>query len=264
MPTPKQLEEGTRLVLAAGAAAAKAYADHGAPGAVLAAGLATAPAILAKIVPAIVGRKERQAQQFWSMVIWEDGSEAGAQAQIASRIDEPALQEVIISGFKTVYEAISPVVLPAIALLTRDYLRQGAKRDHFFRSVGEVLVDIGEDEYDDLRALVGWLATFDGPKFVIIHLEGATNSPADPTAVPWEHLRQWEPALRGEPVLSTGQDFPIRAMRRVFQLLKKAWLANDGPAGGLDSLSGPNILGGDVEDMRRFAAILPPKPPPET
>jgi hypothetical protein len=87
----------------------------------------------------------------------ENGTDTGAAAQITAKIEMPEVQEVIAASFKAILDSVSPAAIPAIAMLTREYTRQGKSRDEFFHGAIEMLMELGAHEIDVLRMFCEWV-----------------------------------------------------------------------------------------------------------
>jgi hypothetical protein len=237
------------------AAAGAAYGTASLPAAIAAgpaAALAFLPFVAGKVVVGYQKRKVREAEKWWELVVMENSSDYGAAAQIGAKADDPISQDVIVASFKLILDNISPEAIPAIAMLTREYLREGKVRDDFFRGTGEVLTDLSAEEFSDLRALVAWVASSSRRADVeILHLGVGSGSPEGQ----YEHL-EIRPEREGRPPILTPLGFPMRFVPRLFRLLKKSALATEAASGYLGAISGPHVLAVGRTTMDRLQTIL--------
>jgi len=137
-------------IVSAGLAAVGAASAGPVPAALAAAGDA-GPAIVELFVSGWRGRRRREVSEWWDAVVMDNGSEQGAAAQIAARVEDPVAQEVIVGALRALLDRVAPVVVPALGMLTREYLREGKEPDAFFRGMARVLGDLTAAEYEVLR-----------------------------------------------------------------------------------------------------------------
>lgn len=215
--------------------------------------IAFAPYVVGQVIPMFLKRKEREVREWWDVVVMENAADRGARIEIERRAGEPAVQEVLVSGFKLILDAISPRVIPAVGLLTRRYARAGAARDWFFVGMATVLTEVGEAEYEDLRVLCRWCAEAGpaGARWATVHHNADSRGVDLPE---YEHLA-FEVGLLQDP-LTTPPGFSLTHVRRLFSLLKRSGLANEAPAGGAGASSGPGVINFEVQTMRRVAEIV--------
>lgn len=229
--------------------AAATAAERGADAAGMAAAAAISffPYVVGRCIPGILERREREAQEWWDRVVMDNGTGVGAAAEIKARANEPAVQETIFSGFRLVLEKVSPAVIPALGLLTREYARQGRGPDWFFRSVGRVLSDVSSDEYADLRALTALIAQASTGEVVLY--QAPPDADGGPRVAIWHTITP--PRVSG---LAPGQ--LETTARRLFSVLKTSGLATEAPSGNRGQGSGPTVMQCERETFVRLAQFL--------
>jgi len=134
-------------IAAAGAAAA------GPQAAIVAAAAKGAPALIDLYVGRWKDRRRSEVDEWWEEVLMESGSDEGAAAQIKARSDEPAVEEVIVASLRALLDRVTPTVIPALGMLTREYLREAREPDAFFRAMARLLSDCTSGEYEVLRRM---------------------------------------------------------------------------------------------------------------
>lgn len=271
MSDAKRPEELSTALATAAVAAAQAAMEGKAKGEMaLAAGLSLLPAIVGKFIPAVYQRKERDAKEWWDQVVWGTASDCGVAAEIRARADDSAVQDVVVDAFKSVLEANSSDVLPALAMLTREYVRTGRPRDAFFSGVGTMLTYLSSDEYRDLRLLitgVGSRQQASGARRVVLEVgaqdilrsrwirpQQMTTLTESGAWVPQAHQQAWID------VTPEGMDGPTSQLvislptgRKLFQLLKAHGIATEGSS---PDTVGPDYCTIETEVLRRIAKII--------
>jgi hypothetical protein len=238
-------------VVGAGAGAVAAIVGGvvaGPPGVAAGAALAFLPLVVGRFIPGFVQRKEREAQMWWSSIVAEDGSDPGTVDRIRARLEEPEAQDTIVEGFREVLDAIAPEVLPGLATLTREYLRDGKRRDEFFRGVGRLLSDLAADEYESLRSLVRALAQHQGPPLLHVRLTMPPGGSAEVLTFVSQAPGQ------EEQLVYSGWSSPHA--RRLFHLLKLNALGSDNPGGYWGVVSGPHVLRMNPQIVGRLDRLL--------
>ncbi len=252
----RKKDDASEAATSAGIAVGQTLAATGEIGTAALAGLvAFTPYVVGRVIPGFLQRKERETRQWWDRVVNDNGSDTGAAAEIASRSEDPATQEVILAAFKVILEEVSPAVISAVAMLTREYARQGKSRDAFFRGASEVLADVSAEEYADLRALTKWISGAGSGFLTVVHYGGVVSAGGEALPDSREHLAL-HPLREQGPQVTTPPGFPIVNVRRLFQLLKTSGLGTEASSGYWNTVSGPQVLACDAAVMRRLASLL--------
>jgi hypothetical protein len=158
------------LALGGLAAAAAAYVSpnvDAATNAALAAGATMGPPGMLRLVKSIFGRNRERWRNYFKAYTEDDPSvdPADAERLFAEAADNPDLRELVVDAARVIAEALSNAVVPAMARLTRLYASTDTKADGFFRGMRRVLTDVTDQDFCDLRAIVG-AAAADLPELV--------------------------------------------------------------------------------------------------
>ena len=82
---------------------------------------------------------------------------AVAEARMQAESEDPAVQEAVLEAVRGLDEALSDVVMPALARLTRLYTAERKPADYFFRGLRRLLQELNSDAFVEL---VGLLRSF--------------------------------------------------------------------------------------------------------
>lgn len=77
---------------------------------------------------------------------------------------------VFLQTVRAAEGSVDESVYPALAMLMREYVREGRSADGFFRGVSRTLQDLSADEYKGLRAIVLGVVEWPGPTSVVRRL----------------------------------------------------------------------------------------------
>jgi hypothetical protein len=251
-PEPKTAIERVRLAITISTAVGRAIGD---PSTAIASSLFTIiPASLSYAVPQVFDRKKARARAWWDEVVFATAADEGAAAEIKARLDnDPHTQDVIMAGFRDAMEATTVEVLPAIAMLTREYGRTGRAPDRFFRGLSRVLVNLVAEEYEPLRLLTQRIARAPhSDERGIVHLEIKPQNTTPPT------METMEVACYSQTAGFTwfAETFPYAS--RLFEELKANGLATELRGGTWDAPAAPFSMAMSRETAARIAKILPP------
>jgi hypothetical protein len=113
----------------------------------------------------IAGRREQRAAEFVDHFMGSGYPLETAVPLLESELRQaPAeTKEAVIAVLRALDETLSDRVMPALALLARKYARAGLPRDRFFVNALRVLRELGDAEFDALRALVISVAAVPSP-----------------------------------------------------------------------------------------------------
>ncbi|SRR6266852_6282468 len=119
------------------------------------AALALFPPLIAACIPAVFNRRLNRVNEWWAWVCDLDAADHSIAAAIDRRVqEEPEAQDVVVAALREVLEAPGEEAVRPLAMLTREYIRAGAKRDRFFRGVAGMLGEITGAELDELKRLL--------------------------------------------------------------------------------------------------------------
>lgn len=149
------INEAVAAVSGAVVAAGAALATGSSSSAVVAAGVAGfLPQALVSTVGVATGWKAREAAAWWHQVLVSPNDDGVTSEEIAGIIDahqeEPFVRETILRSVRTLQETLDPCVVTALAMLSREYLREKKAPDRFFRASSRVLADLSRSEYEEL------------------------------------------------------------------------------------------------------------------
>lgn len=154
MTTKRERRRGPTASTVAGVGIAAASAAAGGPKAALVAAATEAgPALIDLFVDKWRGRRRSEVEKWWDDVTMENGSDEGAVAQLRARSDDPAVQEVVAASLRALLDRVTPDVIPALGMLTREYLRERKDPDAFFRAMARVLSECTSGEYEVLKRM---------------------------------------------------------------------------------------------------------------
>lgn len=211
------------------------------------------PSAISYVIPRVFERKTRLAAAWWEEVTFANASEEGVAADIKAHLDEPAAQETIMAGFRNVMDSISVEVIPALALLTREYLRTGRTADRFFRALGRLLVDLSAEEYETLRILMGQLATIEEDYVLTVTIHRPDEKARDP---------EWAAGLISISGGLTDKGWAVNRRipllphaSHIFKELKAQGIAHDYSSGSIST--GPLGMLIAREVAARIAPLLP-------
>lgn len=105
----------------------------------------------------------------------QTSADRGAFAEYAGLFDTGELRsdvakEVFLQSVRAAEAAVEEAVYPALAMLMREYVREGKRADGFFRGISRTLQDVSADEYESLRAIVVGVARWPGPTAIVRRL----------------------------------------------------------------------------------------------
>ncbi len=103
-------------------------------------------------------RQERIVQKLLQDAYFQNSSDPGAYSEFKGLFEGGDLKsqnakDVFLLTVRTAEATVDDAVLPALAMLMREYQREGKKADSFFRAVSRLLQDLSADEFASLRAL---------------------------------------------------------------------------------------------------------------
>jgi hypothetical protein len=223
------LQEATNAVAPGGAAALVAVASAATPAAIVASAMVGAlPQSLVSIIGIARRWKEGDAAKWWHQVLYSPLPDGVTPEEIAGRIDarqdEPCVRETILRSIRTLLDCVDSCVVTPLALLAREYLREGQIPDDFFRGVSRVLSDVSAAEFADLQVLCSCMAEQPG--------EWVGIRSGTPDIVPHGARLEWEHPTSGRPALETTI-VDVRHTPRLLRLLVRNDLGVDvGVVGG--------------------------------
>jgi hypothetical protein len=249
----KKAIERVRLAVSGAAALAKGAAATDPVTAVASALLSFIPSALSFAVPQVFERKKARALAWWDEVVFANASDEGAAAEIKARLDnDPNAQDAIMAGLRDAMDATAIEVLPALALLTREYARAGRKPDRFFRGLSRMLVDLVAEEYEPLCLLMQHTAVAphsDERSQVELHI-----NPVDPHAPTMETT---EVACWSKIAGYAWLPVTIPHAARLFEQLKMNGLASDIHVARMDFPTRPFSMVIERAVAARIAQFLP-------
>jgi hypothetical protein len=142
--------------------------------------------------------------------IWniQDVDTEAVRAVINDETSNPAFVAVVLESVRSVENIVDPAVLPAIGIITRDYLKPLRKPDTFSRALSQVLINCDAEGLTDLRDVVetsrNKAGGFHARTFVTVH---APRSMKQDTRV---GVRHREPATIVVTDGTSPQTNPIR------------------------------------------------------
>jgi hypothetical protein len=212
-----KITSGTNLVGAAGRTALAVHAATGKPGlAAAAASFILLPQLISTCIPAVFERRRTRAQKWWAWVTDANAAEEADDEEIERRIQEAEVQDVIFASLREVLDAPAEEAVRPLGLLTREYVRAGAKRDRFFRGVVRMLGESTGAELEQTSRLLAELVRENGDT-VQVEITGR-----QPSRVGIAPLTNGDPP-RGQRTLAG--EFPD--IEDVFQLLKRHGLGSE-------------------------------------
>jgi hypothetical protein len=244
--TREMLNDATSMMLAATAAAAGAAVTGASGGTALAvAAIGAAQPGLAMFVKIAAKWKEREAHQWWYNVLYGNGRDDGATPEkIAGIIDknqeEPFVRETIMRSLRTLYDTPDPCAVLPLALLAREYIREGKAPDYRFRGLCDLLIASSRSEFDLLQQFVAKAAKL--PRTVLGYV-GISLLPAKGYAKPEEHYILF---TNGDGVQATLRDPGVA--RLVRKLVRSELVEEVTPTsaealeGGVDMRIGTDML----------------------
>jgi hypothetical protein len=213
----QKIASGVNLVGAAGRAGLALAAGSGKP--VLAAAAASFilfPPLIAAYVPALFERQLGRVRKWWAWVIETNADDQPVAEDIERRLQEPGVQDVVFATLREVLEAPAEEAVRPLALLTREYVRTGAKRDRFFRGFARMLGEITGPELDQMKRLLAEVVSEGGD---IVQVEIVRKGQARTVGI--ASLTGDEPRLQRH----LAGEFPD--IEDVFQLLKRHALGSE-------------------------------------
>ncbi|NTX07031.1 hypothetical protein [Myxococcus sp. CA040A] len=120
------------------------------------AGAATARWLMNTLFDLRRDRFDRRAEQFVKEFMGSGYPDETAQMELKAMLEGVSLpvKGVILDSMRQLEDVVSDEVIPALALLTREYARAGRPKDRFYASLVRVLRDIEDGEYAPFRRLV--------------------------------------------------------------------------------------------------------------
>jgi hypothetical protein len=245
--------ERVRLAISGAGALAKGAAAADPTTAIASALLTFIPSALSFAVPHVFERKKTRAQAWWDEVVFANASDEGAAAEVKARLNnDPNAQDAIMTGLRDAMDATAIEVLPAIALLTREYARAGRKPDRFFRGLSRILVDLVAEEYEPLRLLMQHTATAPhSDERSQVHLQLMPADQRPPT------METTEVACFSQIAGFAWLPVQIPHAARLFEQLKVNGLASDIQVIGFDSPALPFSMVMERAVAARIARLLP-------
>lgn len=220
----------------AGVAASMAAASGASPGLVVAtAATALIPQGLAWLYNGAIGWKQREAAKWWMTMLTAERADDASAEEIAQEIldhqDKPHVRDTILRSVRGLLDALEPSVIPSLALLSREYIREKKKPDVFFRGTVGLLSNIAsEDELADLKRIISELAAMPpsavyGVVHVALSLEVkdevmgrlGTDSLAGNPKLPYSAA---VPGGAQLPALLPGQDVRLRGVANAHRLVQ--------------------------------------------
>jgi hypothetical protein len=164
---------------------------------------------------------------------------------------DPRKKSAILESLRALSQALDDAVIPALAALTAEYLREGKSPDAFFRGTARLLTDISAEELNSLRSFVRALieAEYKGPSFEVHYL------PTGYDGKDIVRLKLPNPDEKGQPmyeVLKATMPYGLR----LFSLLKTQHLGRDNLSGFYDVASGPQVLWIERDVVYRLGGLL--------
>jgi hypothetical protein len=158
--------------------------------------------------------QNRRVEQLLEEAYFENAPDETVAVVLATFLEDPRAQAVLIESIRAALESLSEAVLPALAVLMREYQRTGKEPDAYFRGVCRVLQELTADEYADLgrmfheivervRSGVGrreellFRVVHDGGTHKIVVEAGATLHPPGNVLFQSPHLRRLVRLLGG-------------------------------------------------------------------
>ncbi len=226
-------------------------------GAALTVGAGPVPAAIAAAIPGLVEfvssalalRSQKRVTDWLELLMQEprfvelvDAPAGTAPMLLAARLEEPGFGELFTRAIKELLGAVSPASVAPLALLMREYIRDGRlEPDDFFRGAAAVLAALDGEQLGVLRELVALVA-------------------ARPEDYPQVEIRQNQLYFPDDADSASGHqaEGPSQNQwRRLFHRLKSEALAFDNPAGFMDVISGPDVLRMERVTAQRLLALLP-------
>jgi hypothetical protein len=104
------------------------------------------------------GRQERLVRTLLQEAYLATSTDRGAFADFKGMFERGDLRSenaknIFVQTVKTAEDVIDEAVLPALAMLMREYQRSGRPVDGFFRGLSRTLKDLAAEEYDTFRAI---------------------------------------------------------------------------------------------------------------
>lgn len=142
--------------VASGVAAAGGFAAGDPTG--LAVGVSSAIASVRDLVSAardVYSKwQNRRVERLLEEAYFENAPDSTVGVELATLLQHPHAQAVLIESIRASLESISEAVVPALGLLMREYQRTGKEPDVFFRGVCRVLQELTAEEYADFRRML--------------------------------------------------------------------------------------------------------------
>lgn|GEM_PF-4917954 len=101
-------------------------------------------------------RFNRRAQEFVDEFMESGYPDETARIELAALLENPTvpLKDVVLDAVRQLDDLVSDEVIPALAMLTREYVRSGRPKDRFFNSIVRVLRDMEAGELAHLRKII--------------------------------------------------------------------------------------------------------------
>lgn len=246
MPTkPDLLAKAVSAAAAAGGAALTVGAGPG-PAAVA----ASLPSIVELISGALHAHNNRRVTAWLQELMKEprftellDAPSSTAPALLAARLEEPGFGELFTRAVRELLTAVSPAAVQPLALLMREYVRDGRLDDgpdEFFRGAAALFASLDTEQLEALRQLLALVA-------------------ARVEVYPQVEIRQGQlyfPTKEDSANSHQAEGPSLNRWRRLFHRLKTEALAFDNPAGFFGLVSGPDVLRMEREVARRLLDLL--------
>ncbi len=184
--------------------------------AIASAALALFPPLITACLPAVFDRHRRRVQNWWAWVTEVNAADEAVAVELDRQLQDPEVQDVVFASLREVLEVPAEEAVRPLALLTREYVSAGAKRDRFFRGVARMLGEITGAELDQTSRLLADVVR-ENDDTVQVEITGRR-----PYRVGIAPLTSGDPP-RGQRTLAG--EFPD--IEDVFQLLKRHGLGSE-------------------------------------
>lgn len=194
-------------------------------------------------------RIEAEFERILAAAVGENWSDRGFAAWAKAKAENEAFQELFVATARAYVDRITPVVIPAIALVYREYERAERWPDRFYRGLLTFLCEIEEEEFTALREMLAMLD--DGIE------TPASGSTEFQYRLGWQHDGSW--ALSAQQVTGAVTRYqPVinRHLRAVYGLLTKNGLALGQDVG---MAAEPPVIGLTRDDIARLRRFVAPK-----
>jgi hypothetical protein len=176
---------------------------------------------------------------------------------------DAAGRDLVIENVRALADALSDVVVPALAKLTRDYISKKQGADAFFRGLRRILSDVSEDEYVALRDLVRRVCDLDvGTKETVTLLNAAEGAYMPDSSRTLKYRVELPPRPPDGVHRPPGPEHALVAFGevphklRLIHLLKTNGLAEDPATPTWGSANGPHAISLDRAMMARLRDVL--------